>query len=69
MKLFLGIISTIVVLTGAALAIVSMWEIYPISWQVVLKFGLTVAIACLVFLLLWLIKTIFFSKNLFSNKK
>lgn len=67
MKVFLGILSVLIVLTGAVLTLVSMWDIYPISWIFVLKSGLTVLTVCTAVLLLWLISKIFFPKD-FMNK-
>lgn len=67
MKVFLGILSVLIVLTGVVLTLVSMWDIYPISWIFVLKSGLTVLILCTAVLLLWLISKIFFPKD-FMNK-
>lgn len=69
MKVFLGILSVLVVLTGAILTLVSMWDIYPISWVFVLKSGLTVLIVSSVIILLWLISKIFFPKDIFNKNK
>lgn len=69
MKVFIGALAAIIVLTGATLTLFSMWDIYPISWIFVLKAGLTVAIVCATILLLWLIKTIFFQKDIFNKHK
>lgn len=68
MKVFIGILSVLVVLTGAVLTLVSMWDIYPISWIFVLKAGLTVGIVCITVLALWILGTIFFPKDILSPK-
>lgn len=63
MKLFFGILSTIVVLVGATLTILALWGIQPISWVIFIKAVITIAVICAAFLLLWLVKTIFFKKE------
>ncbi|MFT3994203.1 MAG: hypothetical protein QM660_07840 [Dysgonomonas sp.] len=69
MKIFIGILSTIIILTGAVLTVLSLWNIYPISWMVIFKAGLTIAIVCVTILLMWLIKTIFFDKSIFNKMR
>jgi hypothetical protein len=69
MKVLLGILSILVVLTGAILTLVSMWDIYPISWVFVLKAGLTVLIVSTAVVLLWLISKIFFPKDILNKNK
>lgn len=68
MKLFIGIFSTIVVLTGAVMTFLALWNIYPISWVLIMKAAITVTLICVTFLLLWLIKTIFFKNERFKQK-
>lgn len=68
MKLFIGIFSTIVVLTGAVMTFLALWNIYPISWILIMKAAITVTLICVTFLLLWLIKTIFFKNERFKQK-
>lgn len=69
MKIILGIISGLVVLVGAILTLVSMWDIYPISWIFVLKMGLTVVVVCATIVLIWLISKIFFPKEMLNKNK
>ncbi len=63
MKKIVGVTLSAVVLAGAVLTILSIWDIYNISWLVILKGIITILIVCAVSLLLWLINTIFFKKN------
>lgn len=69
MKVFIGILITIIVLTGATLTMLAMWNIYPISWIIVLKSGATIAIVCTTIFLIWLISRIFFYKKVFNKKE
>ncbi len=63
MKIFIGILSAILVLTGATLTILALWDIYPISWTLIIKSVLTIAIVCTTGLLLWLIKALFLKRD------
>ena len=63
MKLFFGVLSAVLIIAGAAITLLALWGIQPISWVIVLKALITVAIVSVAFLLLWLIKTIFFKKK------
>lgn len=63
MKLFFGVLTAVLVLAGAVITLLALWGIQPISWIIVLKSLITVAIICVAYLLLWLIKTIFFKKE------
>lgn len=67
MKLFIGILSTIIILTGATLTVLALWNIQPISWSIIWRSGATIAIFCATFLILWLIRVLFFRKNLFKK--
>lgn len=70
MKIFIGGLAGLFVLIGAILTLVSMWDIYPISWVFILKMGLTLVVICCTIVLIWLISRIFFPKDLFlKNKK
>jgi len=69
MKVFIGILSVFIILTGATLTLVSMWDIYPISLIFILKAGLTVGIVCVTILLLWIIGKIFFPREFLSQNK
>lgn len=68
MKIAIGILSTIIVITGAALTFLALWDIYPISWMLIIKAAITVALVCVTALLLWLIKTLFFRNDQFNKK-
>jgi len=70
MKIAIGILSTIIVITGAVLTFLALWDIYPISWLLIAKAAVTVALICATVLLLWLIKALCFkTENLTKNKK
>lgn len=44
MRLLIGIIILLIVLTGAILTVLALWGIQPISWTIILKSGITIAI-------------------------
>ncbi|MDR2954866.1 MAG: hypothetical protein LBV43_07290 [Prevotella sp.] len=67
MRLLFGILSTIIVLTGAVLTVLALWDIYPISWAVIWRSVATIAIVCVVILLMWLFKYLFFKKDPFGQ--
>lgn len=62
MRLFVGILVTILLLVGAVLSILALWGIQPISWTLVWKSGLTVMIVCGALLMLYLFYYLFFKK-------
>lgn len=67
MKIFLGILSTLLVLAGTILATLAIWGIYPISGEIIWKAGLTLLIISAALVLLWLILTLFFKKEKHKN--
>ena len=69
MKIAIGILSTIIVITGAVLTFLALWDIYPISWVLIAKAAITVALLCATAFLLWLIKTLFFKSDHFNKNK
>lgn len=69
MKLFIGILSTVIILTGATLTVLALWDIQPISWNIIWRSGATIAIACITFLILWLVRVLFFKKDPFNKDK
>lgn len=68
MKLFIGILSAVIILTGATLTVLALWDIQPISLGMILRSGATIAIVCITFVALWLIKILFFKREPFQNK-
>ncbi|MDR0750576.1 MAG: hypothetical protein LBF62_13550 [Tannerellaceae bacterium] len=60
MKVFIGILVTFVVITGAILTILALWGIQPISWTIVWKSGITILIAFGALLLAYLCYIVFF---------
>jgi hypothetical protein len=68
MKFFIGIVSAIIILTGATLTVLALWGIKPIEWGIIWRSGATIAIACITFLIMWLVKALFFQKDPFKNK-
>lgn len=69
MKIFIGILSAVIILTGATLTVLALWDIQPISLSIVLRSGATIAIVCVTFFVLWLIRVLFFKKDLFNSNK
>ncbi len=67
MKIAIGILSTIIVITGAVLTFLALWDIYQISLLLIAKAAITVALVFSTILLLWLIKTLFFKTNTFAK--
>jgi hypothetical protein len=60
MRVFIGILVTFVVITGAILTILALWGIQPISWTIVWKSGFTIMIAFGTLLLAYLCYIVFF---------
>jgi hypothetical protein len=63
MKVFLGIFSALVILTAAILGVLAIWEIYPVTSEVIIRSVITLFIVTISLLLLWLVLTLFFKKN------
>lgn len=61
MRTVIGIIIALFVITGASLTVLALWGVQPISWSTVWRSGVTVMIVSVVFVLLWLIKLLFFN--------
>lgn len=69
MKIFIGIVSAVIILTGATLTVLALWGIKPIEWGIIWRSGATIAIACITFLIMWLVKALFFQKDPFKSNK
>jgi hypothetical protein len=69
MKIFIGILSAVIILTGATLTVLALWDIQPISLSIILRSGATIAIVCVTCFALWLIRVLFFKKDLFNSNK
>lgn len=67
MRLFIGVLATIIILTGATLTVLALWNIQPISWDIIWRSGITIAIICITSLILWLVKVLFFRKDPFNR--
>lgn len=67
MRLIIGIIATIIVLTGATLTVLALWGIQPISWVIVWKAGVTIAVICGTSLLLYLFYYLFFKRYSYNR--
>ncbi len=63
MRLFVGVLVTAIVVTGAILTILALWGIQPISWTIVWKSGLTILIAFGTFVLVNLCYFLFFKRS------
>lgn len=68
MRLIIGFLVTIVLLTGAGLGILALWGVYPISLDMLLKVGLTALVVCVVIFLLYLFYSYFFKKQQYNHK-
>ncbi|PXV61012.1 hypothetical protein CLV62_12711 [Dysgonomonas alginatilytica] len=69
MRLLIGILTTIIVLTGATLTVLALWGIQPISWQIVWKSGVTIAIVFATGLLIYLFYYLFFKNYSYKKNK
>ena len=66
-KVFLGIIFVLVLLAGAILGILAIWGIYPVSLDIIIKASITLVVAFIALLLLWLFVALFFKKEKHRN--
>jgi len=66
-KVLLGIIAVLVLLAVAVLGILAIWGIYPVSLDIIVKSAITLTIATIVLLLLWLFIALFFKKEKHRN--
>ncbi|NDV79473.1 hypothetical protein [Dysgonomonas sp. 511] len=69
MKFFIGVISAVIILTGATLTVLALWDIQPISWSIIWRSGATIAIVCITALVMWLVRVLFFKKDPFRSRK
>lgn len=69
MRLLIGILTSMIVLTGATLTVLALWGIQPISWQIVWKSGITIAVVCGTGLLIYLFYYIFFKDYSYNKDK
>ncbi|SHE36905.1 hypothetical protein [Dysgonomonas macrotermitis] len=60
MRALLGVLITIIVLTGSTLTVLALWGIQPISWTIVWKSGATIGVLCVTVLLVYLFYFLFF---------
>lgn len=60
MRLLIGIIATIIALTGAILLVLTIWGINPISWDIIWKSAATTAILCGVSFIVYFFYHLFF---------
>ncbi|MBB4035877.1 ABC-type xylose transport system permease subunit [Dysgonomonas hofstadii] len=69
MKYFIGLLLGLVIFAGAALTILALWGVTPIEWQHIWKTGISIVIASLTFIFLWLIYVFFFKRDAYEAKK
>jgi len=69
MRLLIGIIIALFVITGAVLTILALWGVQPISWTMVWKSGLTIAIVGVTSIIISIIYFFFIKKDPFNRKK
>lgn len=63
MKVFIGILSILIVLAVGTLAVLAIWNIYPVSWAVIWKSGVSILLVSVIASLLWLLVELFLKKN------
>lgn len=63
MKVFLGILSILILLAAGTLAVLAIWNIYPVSWTLIWKTGASLLLASAVLTTLWLLVVTFLKKE------
>lgn len=63
MRLLIGITIALFIITGAVFTILALWGIQPISWVIVWKSGLTIAIAGLTSIIVSIVYFFFIKKG------
>lgn len=63
MKVFLGILSILILLAAGTLAVLAVWNIHPVSWAVIWKTGVSLVLVSAVLSLLWLLVVTFLKKE------
>lgn len=66
MRLFIGVLASAIILTGAILTVLALWNIQPISWSIIWRSGATIGIVCVTGLVMWLVRLFFFKKDPFN---
>lgn len=68
MRLLIGITIALFIITGAVLTILALWGVQPISWTIVWKSGLTIAIAGVTSIIISVVYYFFIKKDPFNRK-
>jgi len=63
MKAFIGIFSILLLLTAGTLAVLAIWNLYPVSWEIIWKSGVSLLLASVVLALLWQLVVVFLKKE------
>lgn len=63
MKVFIGILSILIVLAAGTLTVLAIWNIYPVSWAVIWKSGVSILLVSVIISLLWLLVELFLKKD------
>lgn len=69
MRFLIGIIIALFILTGAVLTVLALWGVQPISWTIVWKSGLTIAIVGASAIIVWIVYYFFLKKDPFDQMK
>jgi len=69
MKIIIGIVTILFVITGAVLTILAIWGVQPISWTIVLKWGITIAVAGVTAIIVSLLYLFFVRNERFGGSK
>lgn len=69
MRYILGVLITILILAGATFTVLSIWDIYPLSLNMITKWGSTILIILFVLFFLYLLYSIFFRENKCNKDK
>ncbi|MFR9166913.1 MAG: hypothetical protein ACLVKO_12130 [Dysgonomonas sp.] len=69
MRVIIGVIILLFVLTGAVLTVLALWGIQPISWAIVWKSGATIVILGVAAIITSIVYYFFLKKDPFNRKK
>lgn len=67
MKYFVGLLVTMLILSGGTLGVLAIWDIYPVSWTLIWKTVLTILVASGILTLLAMAIVTFFKKEKYDK--
>ncbi len=67
MKIFVGILSVLIILALGIIGVLAVWGIYPVSWEIIWKSGITLLLVSVTFAVLWLVVTLFLKREKYNE--